>query len=192
MSTGMPRRLPTFWQLAWTLRRVRGDRHGINQGSGEGVRATQKEIFVYKPRLMPVLMDPISFFVPDRILRRSVRNFVPRGLRWADSRPAKIYCKLADNRPQEDDDPTDSNFCCLSQGHYSNDVVALPFLGVTERALQRKIRNKINSVRIFSFSEISCFYNLRSLEQFIGGLGANWSFQRRALDWPNCSVLAHS
>ena len=119
MSTGMPRRLPTFWQLAWTLRRVRGDRHGINQGSGEGVRATQKEIFVYKPRLMPVLMDPISFFVPDRILRRSVRNFVPRGLRWADSRPAKIYCKLADNRPQEDDDPTDSNFCCLSQGHYS-------------------------------------------------------------------------
>ena len=120
MSTGMPRRLPTFWQLAWTLRRVRGDRHGINQGSGEGVRATQKEIFVYKPRLMPVLMDPISFFVPDRILRRSVRNFVPRGLRWADSRPAKIYCKLADNRPQEDDDPTDSNFCCLSQGHYSN------------------------------------------------------------------------
>ena len=119
MSTGMPRRLPTFWQLAWTLRRVRGDRHGINQGSGEGVRATQKEIFVYKPRLMPVLMDPISFFVPDRILRRSVRNFVPRGLHWADSRPAKIYCKLADNRPQEDDDPTDSNFCCLSQGHYS-------------------------------------------------------------------------
>ena len=117
MSTGMPRRLPTFWQLAWTLRRVRGDRHGINQGSGEGVRATQKEIFVYKPRLMPVLMDPISFFVPDRILRRSVRNFVPRGLRWADSRPAKIYCKLADNRPQEDDDPTDSNFGCLSQGH---------------------------------------------------------------------------
>ena len=113
MSTGMPRRLPTFWQLAWTLRRVRGDRHGINQGSGEGVRATQKEIFVYKPRLMPVLMDPISFFVPDRILRRSVRNFVPRGLHWADSRPAKIYCKLADNRPQEDDDLTRIFVACL-------------------------------------------------------------------------------
>ena len=145
MSTGMPRRLPTFWQLAWTLRRVRGDRHGINQGSGEGVRATQKEIFVYKPRLMPVLMDPISFFVPDRILRRSVRNFVPRGLRWADSRPAKIYCKLADNRPQEDDDPTDSNFCCLSQGHYSRYSQQQTFIDSKEKSEPSGRAVKVNN-----------------------------------------------
>ena len=161
MSTGMPRRLPTFWQLAWTLRRVRGDRHGIYQGSGEGVRATQKEIFVYKPRLMPVLMDPISFLVPDRILRRSVRNFVPRGLRWADSRPAKIYCKLADNRPQEDDDPTDSNFCCLSQGHYSNPWSSL------RKSRKKKSLHRGEKPAGTSRAVLDCIYRVSFVERLL-------------------------
>ena len=37
-----------------------------------------------------------------------------------------------------------------------------------------------------------CFYDLCSLEQFLGVQGENWSFQRRALDWLNCSALAYS
>lgn len=53
--------------------------------------ATEKEILVYKRRLMPVLVDPTSFPLPYRFLPAG-SQLCPTG---TDSRPTPIYWRLS-------------------------------------------------------------------------------------------------